>query len=338
MDSVTTFKQHSLTWAYGSEVKDKVKERAMSNHHKFLLALERPGYKGYAFTTCPDVRSIPSSKKPLHVYEVLGSHRKLYVDIEWVAYKEDEPETPETLKLVVDQVIDTIIEALPHPVDRKDFCVATSTRAKSDGSTKHSYHINLTTHAFEFNALKGFIQGLADDFPARPSDKFPRTMAPVVDMAVYTSDRVWRLVGSAKVGTDAPFAIITPGHTFRDSVCSDTEALPVMELPNIDPKPRPAAARRSRSSNSTIRAVGLGPRCRRVNELIHPSYSTQAVSETPEGHVRCRNLGPRLCCLTGNTHESNNCYVYAKMGKLYLRCYSDKCRGKELCLGDDVEV
>ena len=47
-----------------------------------------------------------------------------------------------------------------------------------------------------------------------------------------------------------------------------------------------------------------------------------------------RNTGPRPCILSANTiHDSNNAFLVVNSDRIVLKCHSDKCKGRSMCLG-----
>lgn len=335
-----------IRWTSGSSSKDEVKLKAIEKGHKFIAALQRTnyvrdqGYPGYVYTSFPDASSLlqtdiyrqPEAFIPSkNMYEVLGTYRKPYVDVEWVS---EVPEPQEALDLVLEAIITTIMGALPVPVRREDFCIAIGTRSTYDDEgkkTKHSYHINLVTHAVEYLELKAFMKGLT--FPTRPDlGEEGRPQKSVVDTLVYTFDRQWRLVGSSKEGSDTPLVIIS-GHTFLQSVCSDIDGLPIIELPKVPG----GEERKCRLSSSSAIVPQDSPLCQRVTSLLRQlgDPHTIATHEKPDGLIVLSSAGhPRECLVSvGTTHGSNNAFVTRRHGTLQYHCNSAGCQGKSVPLG-----
>lgn len=300
-----------------------------------------------------------------HFYEVIRGSRALHYDLEWYLYDGEVENNP---LAVVQEVIRVTIDALaPYlAVKPEDFCIAISTRTIKD-YTKHSYHVNLVGRYFEFEPLKHFILGLSDSFPKRLGKREEgreRVMTSVVDFAVYSSTRSWRLVGSRKVGTDrgpGTLRIISEGHTFVDALCTNFHRDPPVALPEPPPNPhrkshqKKNAQKKEKDQDGGEGAAGDDGEggedgnpdlnlCEVVTRLIREAGDATTTAEAVNwqtGFITCENNGDRFCLIAKRAHSSTNrayCHMDLLTGHCTYRCYSSKCKGENVKLGSVLTV
>ncbi|GAQ91665.1 hypothetical protein KFL_008290035 [Klebsormidium nitens] len=177
-------------------------------------------------------------------------------------------------------------------------------------------------------------------------------VANLIDLNVYTKDREWRTLGSAKIEKpESVLSCINPAHSWKDALVTWLEPLEAREevkLPFEVPKrlherfqnPRVMSERgteRSSQNDEFVKARMLTL----LRERLHPSAYE-------EGLDRYNYRDRAEPCYTGRIHENRQnltCHLNPN-GKIYALCFSQNTEGgdsdvpcvkRAFCLGDLFE-
>lgn len=321
------------TWSY--EIDDQGKRR-------FLVASYASFWRLYS-------RCIRRSQL-LHFYEIIraGDVTKLYFDLEFVRAKNCDADTERMV-----QVLKETVAGLSGRSVEKGIVELSSTTEK-----KWSKHLIFENVCFHDNIQAGeFATEVCENMQAaHPGLLMVRNnddeLVPFVDLAVYTKNRCFRLVGSSKFGK--PTRLLPDEHPregrlsiakdlFFDSlVCNVSAGTPLRG----SPRPAQSAAsfvRRTFAPGGSPHAKRLRPAgedeshsgFQRMDDYVMSIVSPSRGSIYGITHFRGSGTlqytirgGYKYCARVGRHHKSNNVILIADVPtrKMYQKCFDPDCR------------
>ncbi|GAQ86527.1 hypothetical protein KFL_002940130 [Klebsormidium nitens] len=178
------------------------------------------------------------------------------------------------------------------------------------------------------------------------------TVAPLIDLNVYSKDREWRTPGSAKIEKpESVLQFVNLGHTWKDALVTWLEPLEAREEIKV-PFQLPGNLHRKYKTPQQMTHEGTTRTPKneafvraRMLELLRERLHPTAYVEGPDRFNYFDRSEP---CYTGRIHENHQnltCHLTPK-GKIYALCFSTNseggesdlpCRAKAFYLGDLFE-
>jgi hypothetical protein len=270
-------------------------------------------------------KDIPAEEKA--IYEIIrdSGHSKFYADLEWSLDWKSKDEILEAFK-------DVITSGLQHIDYNIDFDEMKVLDACNEVKNKGSLHITHPDVYFQCLADQrrfwtNIKKIMEEDHPKlffqeeTESNYITKTF---IDFAVYTKNRAFRLPFSSKMKNHKferpliPSETITK-HNIGDYIISspmgsDSSIIDVSLLP----------------INTDI----LGKRNMVSKKIAENLASKMGVKlgQIKGNLITLKNIGTRICAISGESNESDNSYFSIKNGKVYYRCFDENCRKKTKCI------
>ena len=310
---------------------------------------------------------------PLHLYSfdrsqtIPEEHAKATADTEWVTENGPCPRAKERITHITDRMT-ALLEQMGHRVPAGGARVEDCSRYKNDRLYKNSFHIYMPGVVFEDNGAQGAglffsllyaqldpaIVTVPNVEQAPPVHGGARGSLSIVDLGIYTKNRMMRFPGSSKFGepeSASPF----PGAKLWNLALQSDNRVPVtcteatirataatlgVKLPRSKThargkRKRPEAEAEHEPRGTTnggvlVREITTWLRARGDAHTIiraHPERQNYWVGATHPTHHRK--------CLLDETHvhKSNGCFVARKGNKFYYHCFSTAHAGKRVLLG-----
>lgn len=283
-----------------------------------------------------------------HVFELIRSDQpcKPYLDIEWNtdvnqdARKEDYSAFIEKLQ---DDLITIFKNRYKLTIDNDDIMISTSHAA-----SKVSFHvvidkiINNKTVSYRTNR-KGYPESAWDLWVALV--EHDESYEDVLDGAVYTTDREFRVIYSNKTSEFRPILPYGSKKIKENSVVkmkmkdclryiithSSSGEYHHIRTPEVPKKYLVINKRYCDGDDPCVPRTYSDKKINHLMELIRPVHRTAEYT----GRSAC-GKGWRFSysdkdekCYTGNYHESNGFYVFENLekGTTYMKCMSENCKG-----------
>lgn len=282
-----------------------------------------------------------------HVFELIRSDQpcKPYLDIEWhTDYSEDARK--EDYSGFIDKLQDDIIMIFKNryklTIDTGDIMISSSHSA-----SKASFHIvidktiNDKTVSFRTNR-KGYPESAWDLWVALT--EHDESYNDVLDGAVYTTDREFRVIYSNKTSEFRPILPYKSKKIKENSIVkmkmkdclryvithSSSGEYYHIRTPEV-PKKYLVINKRYCEDDSFIPRTYSDKKINHLMELVRPVHRSAEYT----GRSAC-GKGWRFSysdkdekCYSGNYHESNGFYVFENLekGTTYMKCMSDNCKG-----------
>jgi hypothetical protein len=308
------------------------------------------GGKQFAdFETAKDAAAYAHGARGQPLYEVLENAQ----DPKHVVFDLDRPDVLFTTADVVSQFLDATAAALrdcfecdffPDLGVNVQICTATT-------ATKTSAHVrldleiaNMQQHAALATGLDAYITRNRSRWPALVIDKLRYGEAipeSIVDTAIYTQFRSFRMLGMVKFGRDNPLVPYGASSSdVADHMVGRYAGAPVIPVVVAIGGPAPAKRRASGTPAAAQLDVTPASAARYEKEVNTWPDTTEAFGE-PVRFVQAQASGHRIqlrckprtkCPYAGRPHKSNN--IYLKYDPLRREaeviCYDEACREQML--------
>lgn len=277
-------------------------------------------------TVVPWYESLPQK----HCYEVLLEDRptRLFFDIEYEC-----DSLVDTLNFLLESCL------IVNPDQR--FVVLSSCSAK-----KQSYHVMSSQWYTNVYHVGAWVRRL-QMFLSQTLDRRAEKLLKALDVSVYTKNRMFRVLGSKKMGNDRSLHFLNDPVSFRDTLCQckpdNVEVSDCFELDNSIPV--------SRRSNvweifECVNGKWVSKKNRMHSKHIHMSSSqlmrpiidwlqskdiqvSQCVFR-PESMTYIINTRCRTCGIAKRVHRSNHIYyvVFPFKQSMIQKCFDEDCESR----------
>lgn len=283
----------------------------------------------------------------LHYYEVLRERHacKVYFDLEYLR-KENPNADGERM---VDMLISKCAEVCGISFHRED-----ENLIELDSTTekKFSRHLVFLDIAFFDNVQIGefarmAVQAVMDtDQSMMLVRKADGSMTPFVDLAVYTKNRCFRLVGSSKYGKtqrllpkETDVLAFSKCYFMRSLVCTVTKRTTLRGRPSpflLPPSPKSQLSRRGTARQTSFSRISRGS-----SPYLHLDDYILGIIGQCNGDIYGISMvgdssiiyaikgGYKYCANIGRHHKSNNVMLVADVNARHMtqKCFDPDCRG-----------
>lgn len=260
-------------------------------------------------------------KQP-HWYECLleGRPSRIFLDID-----SNEP-------IELDGLLKTLDTAIQHKFGKKPIIEILN----SCGADKYSWHI-IVTNIWLKNVyhVGAFVRRLV-----------LATKSPAIDTAVYTKNRMFRLCGSSKFGSDRCLRHPAAWHALlvQGSGCYTKDSLECLEIDESEPvsssqnpfdlfRKTATGYQRSgsahRGETSTTSCPMLRPIVQHLDHITNGSVYWHKTAMTNDGQYMVSTRS-KQCAIAGRCHKGNNIWFLVKPmeKRVFQRCYDEECRSR----------
>ena len=303
-------------------------------------------------------------------YELIPENTlcKAYADVEWIG----EPDPNHTL---LKRLIQFAAEWYPGILGKLEVYVACGSRPTESGAelVKHSYHITIANLVYACNHDKSmenfFTLPSTSDFSAFHWTDAKGQSKCIVDLSVYTRNRVFRLPYNMKRSSTVPLRRVgddphaedynsefndedvddvLPMVLTRIEYCADTYVVPKEVGPD-----KVACTQRRAPLVNTLKPtrcktdIGLPFAKEKLQQMLQEAgdlvsiVSTVTYKNESMWMAQCTKSCPRKCLINKNRiHPHNNCLLFVKKttkssARIEYKCMGSECRGlMGRCLGD----
>ena len=266
-----------------------------------------------------------------HWYECLleGVPSRIFLDIE----SEDAVDLP------------SILESLTAAVDQKFNLLANIEVLDSCSDKKQSWHV-VVTNVYLKNVyhVGAFVRRLV-----------LFTNEDAIDTSVYTKNRMFRVKGSSKYGSDR---ILRHPSEWRTTLVQWPPAMRHHECLEIDGSEPVSQSRGPSALFDYVDSVWvsrhgsrtglpslkygvppfLGPLLQKIDALCNGNLYHHKITMTSSGKLFCSTKSKK-CAIAGRQHKGNNIWFEIDLvgQRVYQRCYDGECQGKRHeILGNDT--
>lgn len=291
---------------------------------KIIVAqdVSRTGQKVFYCQTVGALNDMYARLKDKHWYECLVEQRpsRIFLDIE-----------SDTIQVPIDDIVAVLKEAVKHKF-QKDAEVHV---IDSCSDAKQSWHV-LCTNIYLKNVyhVGAFVRRFVLSMQGLP-------MSTAIDTAVYTKNRMFRVVGSSKFGSSR--VLKHPMHWHQllvQNECTSYEEC--MEIDGSVPSSTSLSPDRlfQRSGNEWVRkkqryaSNSVQCACRALNPVLdwldrHYAGETMRhnMSTTDNGRYRVSSRS-KQCRIAGREHKNNKIWfdILLEKQEIQQRCYDSDCR------------
>jgi len=301
--------------------------------------------------------------KTRYLFELIRSDQpcKPYLDIEWISDDVKDARTQDYSDFVIKlqkDLISIFKRRYKIIIDESSIMISTA-----HSSSKTSFHVVIDkqigkkTLAFRTNR-KGYPESAWDMFLALIElDSFYKD---VLDGAVYTTDREFRVLYSNKTTEFRPFVPYSKSNkksktkskskqdvkiTLTDQECMRyiVTYAPYNEYHHIVTPAVPKQYVNLNREEYDDFNIFIPPTYsdKKINHLmslariVHPT--SEYTGRSPNGGWRFSYKDKSEECYTGNYHESNGFYIFENTdkGTIYMKCMSDDCKGIRILEGKE---
>lgn len=352
------FEFGNSVWYLGTGGQQRMQQHANTLGSHVQLCIQEPGtgYRGYiAYPTWPEaldgMKSLKGNQR--HVFELLPQGRRVkpYLDIDLEGGLPTDTTKEQVMGKLEEMIRKIFKQDYNKTLQPRDFIWMESPQA-----SKFSMHLVISTHqpqlVYDNNGKKD--QG-AGHLAMRLLDNEDEPAAKWVDRAVYTSNRLMRMVGSSKATKrDSVLKLVNPDAALSDSIITWLDPVQeVIEVPGRVPlllrmKKKLACPRDISYTKPHLTEDYTKTRMLELlAEKVHPTAfwdptHGQEDAKDPALGVKFNYHDRSERCFTGCVHDGSQnlaCWVDDRED-IYARCFSDHCCHQSINLGhlyDDPE-